>query len=167
MQFSASGCYIRLRSISRAEAFSPVFMPSTSPMLNSYTLIYNAGFAGLTFGAGQPAYVQSIVKVSEFEVPPPGAGFFTVTVAVPGLAISLARIFAVTWPLFTKVVERLAPFHWATQPKTKFEPVMVRVKFSPPCVALLGESEASDGTGLGWTNLNTVPKTVPPLLVVP
>jgi hypothetical protein len=33
-----------------------------------------------------------VVKVKEFEVPPPGAGLKTVTVAVPAEAMSLAGI---------------------------------------------------------------------------
>jgi hypothetical protein len=33
-----------------------------------------------------------VVKGKEFEVPPPGAGLKTVTVAIPGEAMSLAEI---------------------------------------------------------------------------
>ena len=52
-----------------------------------------------------------IVKVLAAEVPPPGAGLNTVTLAVPGVAISVFRIDALTWVGETKVVVRLAPFH--------------------------------------------------------
>jgi hypothetical protein len=40
-----------------------------------------------------------IVKVSPFEVPPPGVGFTTVTVAFPALAMSLAGTVAVNFVL--------------------------------------------------------------------
>src|SRR5450755_1975639 len=92
-----------------------------------------------------------MVKVRALEAPPPGAGFFTVTVAVPAVAISAAWILAVTWPLFTKVVARAAPFHSTVQPDTRLAPFTVRVNAGPPCVALGGVSEASEGTGLGAT----------------
>lgn len=45
-------------------------------------------------GAGLPAALM--VNVSAFDVPPPGAGFVTVTAGVPVLATSVARIDAVT-----------------------------------------------------------------------
>jgi hypothetical protein len=37
-----------------------------------------------------------MVKVDEFELPPPGAGLNTVTVAAPALAISAAVIWVVS-----------------------------------------------------------------------
>ncbi len=51
------------------------------------------------------------VNGSAFDVPPPGAGVKTVTLAVPALAISLARMPAVRRLPSTKVVVRLDPFH--------------------------------------------------------
>ena len=38
-----------------------------------------------------------MVKVSAFDVPPPGEGFTTVTEAVPSVTMSLAKIVAVNW----------------------------------------------------------------------
>jgi len=52
-----------------------------------------------------------MVNVSGFETPPPGGAFDTVTLAVPAVAISLARIFAVTLVALTNVVARADPFH--------------------------------------------------------
>ena len=94
-----------------------------------------------------------MVKVSALDVPPPGAGFRTVTLAVPAFAISAAWILAVTCPLFTKVVVRAAPFHMTEHPETKFEPFTVKVKALPPCVALGGDSETKPGSGLSGTTL--------------
>jgi len=52
-----------------------------------------AGCSLVMAGVGLLAAV--IVKVSGFEVPPPGVGLVTVTVGLPVLATSLARIAAV------------------------------------------------------------------------
>jgi hypothetical protein len=52
-----------------------------------------------------------IVKVWALEVPPPGAGVNTVTVAVPAVTMSEAVIAAVNWVEETYVVVRFAPFH--------------------------------------------------------
>jgi hypothetical protein len=64
-----------------------------------------------------------MVKVNEFELPPPGAGLKTVTAAVPAAAMSAAEISAVsalTVPLL--VVGRSLPFQRTTEPATKFVP---------------------------------------------
>ena len=42
-----------------------------------------------------------MVKLNPLDVPPPGVGFVTVTVAVPAVVISLARIDAVSCVLLT------------------------------------------------------------------
>ena len=52
-----------------------------------------------------------IVKGKLAEVPPPGGGFNTVTLNVPGLLRSEAEITAVSVVLLTKVVGREPPFH--------------------------------------------------------
>ena len=49
--------------------------------------------APLTFAIPPPAV---IVNKAALEVPPPGAGFATVTLAVPAAAMSEARIVAVS-----------------------------------------------------------------------
>jgi len=46
--------------------------------------------------AGTGLFAAVMVKVSGFDVPPPGVGLVTVTEGVPVLATSLARIAAVT-----------------------------------------------------------------------
>ena len=82
------------------------------------------------------------------DVPPPGAGFVTVTVAVPAVAISAAVIAAVNCVAFTKVVVLAAPLNFTTDVDTKPVPFTVRVKAAPPAVALVGEREVSVGAGL-------------------
>ena len=82
------------------------------------------------------------------EVPPPGAGFVTVTVAVPAVAISAAVIAAVNCVAFTNVVVLAAPLNFTTDVDTKPVPFTVRVKAAPPAVALVGEREVTVGAGL-------------------
>jgi mRNA-degrading endonuclease toxin of MazEF toxin-antitoxin module len=89
-----------------------------------------------------------MVKVSAFDVPPPGEAFSTVTEAVPAVAMSLAEIAAVNCVPLTKVVVRALPFHCTTELVTKFVPVTVSVNPAPPAVALEGEREAAAGAGL-------------------
>src|SRR2546421_412662 len=82
------------------------------------------------------------------EVPPPGAGVTTATWAVPAVGISAVEMAARSWVLLTKVVGWVAPFHCTTEAATKLPPVTVRVKSTPPAVALFGASELSAGVGL-------------------
>ena len=82
--------------------------------------------------------------------------FSTVTEAVPGEAMSLAGIWAVSWLALTTVVVRAAPFHCTSEPLTKLLPVTVSVKAAPPATALLGESALNDGAAEplpSWTIL--------------
>ena len=82
------------------------------------------------------------------DVPPPGAGFVTVTVAVPAVAISAAVIAAVNCVALTNVVVLAAPLNFTTDVDTKPVPLTVRVKAAPPAVALVGEREVAVGAGL-------------------
>ena len=61
------------------------------------------------------------------DLPPPGAGFTTVTEAVPAVATSVDWIDAVNCVLLTKVVARGDPFHWTLKPFTKLLPLTVSV----------------------------------------
>src|SRR5262249_40429715 len=89
----------------------------------------------------------AIVNVSELEVPPPGAGFTTVTGTMPAFAISAVPIDAVTCVLPTKVVVRATPFHCTTAPDTKPLPLPVNVNAAPPAPALPGTSDVNVGIG--------------------
>jgi hypothetical protein len=95
------------------------------------------------------------VKVNPFDVPPPGVGFTTVTVAVPAVAMRLAGTEAVNFVPLTYVVRstsvtlsNVPTVHRTVEVETKFVPVTVRVKAAPPAVALGGESEVAVGNGL-------------------
>ena len=85
------------------------------------------------------------------EVPPPGAGLKTVTLAVPAVAMSAARIEAVSWVEEPYVVVRFVPFHLTTEPEMKLVPFTVRVKPAPPAVADVGLRLVVVGTGLSGT----------------
>ena len=89
-----------------------------------------------------------IVKDRLPDVPPPGAGFVTVTVAVPAVAISAAAIAAVNCVALTNMVVLAAPLNFTTDADTKPVPFTVRVKAAPPAVALVGEREVAVGAGL-------------------
>ena len=89
-----------------------------------------------------------IAKDTDADVPPPGAGFVTVTVAVPAVAISAAVIAAVSCVALTNVVVLAAPLNFTTDVDTKPVPFTVRVKAAPPAVALVGKREVSVGAGL-------------------
>ena len=80
------------------------------------------GFKLLIAGTG-----VAIVNVSALEVPPPGAGLTTVTLAVPTLVMSTAEIEAVSWEVETKLVVRDAPFQRTSAPLTRPLPLTVRV----------------------------------------
>src|SRR5215471_11135975 len=88
------------------------------------------------------------VRVTTPDVPPPGAGFATVTDSDPAAAISLAGMVAVSCVLLTKVVVRLDPFTLTTEPDMKLLPVKVRVNAAPPAFTLAGEMLAREGAGL-------------------
>jgi hypothetical protein len=90
------------------------------------------------------------VNVRGEDVPPPGAGFETVIVAVRGLETSHDEMLAVSVPESTKVVERYPlPFHRTCEEVTNPLPVTVSVNEGPPASTLVGDSEVSVGTGLG------------------
>src|SRR5262249_28454652 len=67
-----------------------------------------------------------IANERELDVPPPGAGFVTVTVAEPAVAISAAEMAAVSWVALTNVVVLAAPLNFTTDVDTKPVPFTVR-----------------------------------------
>jgi hypothetical protein len=90
------------------------------------------------------------VNVTAVDVPPPGAGFVTVTPGVlPGVATSPARINAVNCVALTNVVARAAPPKFTVDVATKFVPVTVNVNPADPATILFGESDVTVGTGFG------------------
>src|SRR5438105_3177153 len=101
------------------------------------------------------------VKVEVLELPPPGAGLKTVTAAVPGVAISVAEIWAVIWLLFTNIVARSPPFHRTTERTTKFAPFTVSVNPGPGS-ALVGDRDVIVGTGICTETAGDVPEVASP-----
>ena len=75
----------------------------------------------------------------------------TVTLAVPAVAMSAARIDAVTWVALTYIVVRFVPFHLTTELLTKLVPFTVRVNAVPPAVADEGLRLVVVGRGLSGT----------------
>jgi hypothetical protein len=88
-----------------------------------------------------------IVNEVEGEVPPPGVGFETVTLGVPGVTKSETGMAAVSLVLLTKVVALLAPFHCTTEAGKNEDPISVRVSGGAPACAVVGASEETAGTG--------------------
>ena len=88
-----------------------------------------------------------MVKLTAFDGPPPGAGLFTVTLAAPADAMSLAKIEAVRFVALLSVVARSDPLHRTVAPETKLEPLTVRVKVGPPAFTEVGLIPVIDGTG--------------------
>jgi hypothetical protein len=88
-------------------------------------------------------------NVTAFDVPPPGAGFVTVTEGLPAATTSPARIAAVTWVEFTNVVARAAPPKFTTDVFKKFVPFTVRVNAPEPAMTFAGASVVTVGTGFG------------------
>jgi hypothetical protein len=72
----------------------------------------------------------------------------TVTLKLPTVAMSEARIAAVSWVALTNVVARVLAPKFTTEVETKPEPFTVRVKATAPASALDGDSEVIVGAGL-------------------
>jgi hypothetical protein len=97
-----------------------------------------AGLSELMVGTG----AASTVNVSVFEVTPPD---FTLTEAVPGLAISLAGTEAVNWVALTNAVLSGAVFHRTLAPDANPVPVTVRVNAPLPALVVAGFSNVMAG----------------------
>ena len=69
-------------------------------------------------------------------------------VAVPGAAISPARMEALSWVPETYVVVRESPFHLITEVDEKFTPFTVTVKAALPAGAQPGLRLVMEGSGL-------------------
>jgi len=94
-----------------------------------------------------------MVNVTAFDVPPPGAGFTTVTEALPGDATSAAVTVAVSCVDETNVVVKTVPFQRTVEPETKLVPFTVRVSPPQPAGYELGFSDVMVGTGLLMVNV--------------
>jgi hypothetical protein len=101
-----------------------------------------------------------IAKVAAGEVP---AESFTVTLAVPAVAIRLAGTAAVNCVALTNVVVNAVLPHCTVAPEIKFAPFTVRANAAPPAVA--DEGERLVIVGGAWLIVNVAPVDVPPELV--
>jgi hypothetical protein len=89
----------------------------------------------------------STVKGEAAEVPPPGAGFVTVTFILPVIATSLAGIVADSLVALTNVVACGLPLKFSTDFASKFAPLTVSVKAVPPAWCVSPRLDIA-GTGL-------------------
>ena len=93
-------------------------------------------------------------------VPPPGVALVTVTLALPEVAMSDARIAAVNCVALTNVVVFALPLNFTTDVETKFVPFTVKVNAAPPATMPVGLSDVIVGTGL--LMVKVTPAEVPP-----
>jgi hypothetical protein len=145
---------------------------STTEVLTKFvpvSVIVNVGTPALTvFGeievsVGTGLFAAPILKFTEFDVPPPGAGFVTAIAGVPALATSAAKIAAVNCAALTNVVVLGLPPKFTTDALTKFEPLTVNVNVPEPAVTPVGESEVIAGTGFDpAVTLKFIELDVPP-----
>jgi len=134
------------------------FVPFTVSVKSELPAVVEVGVIEVVVGTG---FV--IVKVSEFDVPPPGVGFTTVTETVPPAATSDARIVAVKVVLEMKLVVRLKPPHSTCDDEMKPVPVSVSVKPELPAAVDVGEIAVSTGVGFcGVVIVNVCAFEVPP-----
>jgi hypothetical protein len=90
-----------------------------------------------------------MVKIIALEAPPSGAGLVTVTAGVPVEAMLAAGMAAVNCVELTNVVVGAAPPKLTIEDATKFVPLIVSVKATPPATVLFGEIVVIVGVGGG------------------
>ncbi len=135
--------------VGRSAPFQRTFEVGTSPLPFTARLkpaepaLIDAGTRLVMMGAG-----FTTVTVCEFDVPPPGVGFNTVTKAVPPDAMSLSLTIAVSCAGETKVVSLLEPRQRTVDVVTKPAPSTVMMKLPLPAVTVFGVTREIDGMGL-------------------
>lgn len=87
------------------------------------------------------------MKGDAVEAPPPGAGFVTVTFALPATATSLAGIAPDSFVALMNVVVSGLPLKFTVDFASKFAPLTVSVKTAPPAACVLPRLDIV-GTGL-------------------
>jgi len=102
-----------------------------------------------------------MAKLITLEVPPPGAGLDTITVAVPSLAMAAAGTAAVKRVELTKLVATAVPPKLTTEEDIKFVPETVRVNAAPPANVLAGEMVMIAGKGLSLLTVEALPPPQP------
>jgi hypothetical protein len=114
---------------------------------------------------GQTVNVQRLmVTVCEFDMPPPGPGLKTATLAVPGRLRSVAGRAILNCVLLMKVVGRSDPFQRAIELGMKPVPLTVSVKPELPVKTVFGSRLAMAGAGLllpaAWLTVKVFPAMV-------
>lgn len=138
------------------------FVPVAVRVIAGLPVEAEFGLIDVSVGAG---FVDDwIVKVAPPDVPPPGAGLMTMTVAVPVLARAAAGTCAVSVVAFVYDVLSTVPFHRMVEDEMKFVPVAVRVMAELPSTAAFGLIELSVGAGFAvdWIVKVTPPDVPPP-----
>jgi hypothetical protein len=134
-------------------AVPPKFTTDVFRKLVPFTVNVNAPEPAITFVGASVVMVGTgfgaalTLKFTEFDVPPPGVGFVTVTAGVPILVTSVERIAAVSCVALTKEVTRALPPKFTTDVLTKFVPFTVKVSAPEFTTTPPGESELTVGTG--------------------
>ena len=118
-------------------------VPVSVMVVAALPAVTEAGEIAVSVGTG---FVM--LKGTAAEAPPPGAGFVTVTEAVPAVASRLAGILALSAVAPLYVVASDEPFHMTAEVERKLLPDRVTVVSPLPTCAELGVSEVSAGTGL-------------------
>jgi hypothetical protein len=131
------------------------FVPVTVRLKAAPPAVADLGLRLVIFGA--PGLMVNVVPG---DVPPV---VVTVTLAVPGVAKSLAGTAAVIFAALTNDVVSPAPFHFAAAPGTKFVPLMVSVRAALPAFAALGLKPVI--VGGASSTVNIVPAEVTPSVV--
>ena len=129
-----------------ATAKSSFPSPLKSPVTTEMELV-PAGKSDLRIETEEAGFVTS--RNVSFEVPPPGVGFVTVTVAVVDLAMSVARISTFNCDPLTNVVTRALPFHFTIEPDTNPVPFTVSVNPVLPGLMTFG-TKGSLISGVGF-----------------
>jgi hypothetical protein len=148
------------------------------------TVSVNAGPPGAAFWGengelaeivGPLSWTGLITKVTAADVPPPGAGFVTVTCAIPTLATSAGGIMTESWvEAVSKFTARWKPFHSAVEVSMNPLPATWRTKGSLPTVIFGGNKPQLETggvphpiTGVAFKEEVELLPQLPPARVVP
>ncbi len=135
--------------VGRPDPFQSTFEVGTNPA--PFTIRLKSAEPALTDEGTRPVINGTgltTVTVCEFDVPPPGVGFDTVTKAVPPDVISVSLTMAVSRAGETKVVSLLEPPQKTVDVGTKPAPSTVIMKLPLPAVTMFGVTRKIDGRGL-------------------
>lgn len=118
------------------------------------------GESALIVGTGFDVLVT--LKFTEFDAPPPGVGFVTITAGVPAVATSIGIIWVVSCVELVTVAARVTPPKLTVAPVTKFVPLIVNVNAVDPAAIPVGDNELIVGTGLFTWKVTLFVEVPPP-----